>query len=136
MNWHLLIFVIGSFFLIYIVPKLWKLGDGESKKPNDFIVKMFGGPFDKSVQRVPYEKDGGQPHFFITPYPPQFDEEGNPPQENIVGWMRNTVYVRPNYAYYQQISDQEYFYVRDLEEIEVLKLQQTGQMPAVQSDDD
>jgi hypothetical protein len=128
MNWQLISFIVGSFILIFVVPRMWKLG--EAKPREDFTVKMFGGPHDKTVQQIPYEKNAEQPPFIVSPYPPQLDDEGQPPQENIVGWMRNTLYVRPNYAYYQQISDEEYFYVRDLNEEEIVKLQQ-GQLPVV-----
>jgi len=116
-------------------------GEKDVRKPEFYDVKMLGGPFDGQFERVPKEKkDDGTwtdpPHFFIAPYQPEPDEDGNPPSENIVGWMRGTLYIRPNYAYYQQVTDVEYFYVRDIDEDEISKIQHTGQLPDVVAKED
>lgn len=138
----LILFIIVCAVLIYGVPKLFKIkGEREALKPEFYSVKLLGGPFDGDAQNIPKEKDDSgewtnAPHFFITPYPPKMDDEGHPPQENIVGWMRGTLYIRPNYAYYQQVTPEEYFYVRDIDEEEIARIQHTGKLPEVIKQDE
>lgn len=131
-----ILFIIGAAAVIYGVPKLWPFGEKEAKMPEFFTLRLFGGPMDKSIERVPKEKDPDgnltPPHFYIAAYPPELDEQGNPPVENVVGWMYGKIYIKPNYAYYQQVTDEDYFYVRDIDEEEIARIQ-SGTMPSVEA---
>lgn len=103
----------------------------ETKKT---VIHLYSGPNDGEVHEVPSAPED-LPHFFITPYMPK-DENGmpDPSEENIVqaGGM---IYVRPNLAYYQQITEEDYFYVRDVDHTEVQKIQLTGELPSMQKKD-
>lgn len=98
-------------------------------------VKLFSGPNDGEVHEIPGERNE-LPHFFIAPYVPR-DEDGNPipDEENIVNARDGILYVKPNLAYYQQVTDEEYIYVRDINEHELKKIQM-GQLPNFKRDDD
>lgn len=104
----------------------------ETPKTRDltpFIMKLIGGPADGHIEKI---VEPERPLFFVATYPPKVDEyTGMPPEENIVGHMYGKVYIRPNYAYYRFVMDDEYIYVRDLEEKEVQNIAITGEQPEV-----
>lgn len=110
-------------------PKAEKTEQTKTERANIFLMRLLGGPADGTVEKIVEDK---RPDFFVAVYPPKLDENGQPPEENIVGHMYGKFYVRPNYAYYKQITDEDYFYVRDLSEKEMQKIAVTGELPEVQ----
>lgn len=78
-------------------------------------IQFYGGPLDGQLRPVPEGME-----FYVTPYIP-LDENGEPVlnESKIMGQMGDRVYVRSSYAFYQQIDDTSYFYVRDISENEV-----------------
>lgn len=109
---------------------------GTPSRPNSlntYIMKLIGGPANGHVEKI---VEPERPLFFVATYPPEADEEtGMPPQENIVGHMYGKLYVRPNYAYYRYVLEDEYVYVRDLDEKEVQNIAITGEQPEVKPRD-
>lgn len=94
-------------------------------------VNLYSGPNDGEVHEVPGSKEE-LPPFFITPYVPK-DENGMPiPDEDHIMHSENgMLYVKPNLAYYQQVTDEDYIYVRDINEHEFKKIR-LGQLPTFQ----
>lgn len=132
---HFLIIMAIAWAVLYGPSVLRKNKDtnvdepGKPSRVNTYIMKLRGGPADGYVEKV---VEPERPLFFVATYPPTPDEEtGMPPEENIVGHMYGKVYVRPNYAYYRYVMEDEYIYVRDLEEKEVQNIAITGEQPLV-----
>lgn len=143
-NTSLAVFVGSAAITVFGLPKLVRLATKrfreepvafEPQAPEFFDIKLYDGPLDQHIKRVSKDECEVPPHFYIAPYTPALDEEGNPPRENVIGWMRGVVYLRPNFAYYQQVTDEDYFYVRDLDEPEVDLIQRTGKLPEFQKQD-
>lgn len=129
MPWHFWVVLAASIGAVYGLPRLFKGGrNAAHEEERELItVKLFDGPKDGTVQQV--EADN-QPHFFIQPYLP-VDEDGMPKEENIVSQQADRVFFKPSFAFYQAITDEDYFYVRDIDEneLESLKL---GKMPLIE----
>lgn len=132
--------LFGAVLVVYVLPQFIKVRvkpkTVEPKPITQSIIHLFDGPHDGTVQKIPMEADK-LPHYFVTPYVP-LDEDGNPvPDEShIVHQGNGMVYVRPNLAYYQQVTEEDYFYVRDINEQELKKIQITGELPQFKVDDD
>jgi hypothetical protein len=137
---HFLIFLVVAYIVLYGPSRLRKVKNrtetttdqditNKSNSLNTYIMKLIGGPANGYVEKV---VEPERPLFYVATYPPEMDEAtGMPPEENIVGHMHDKLYVRPNYAYYRFVMDDEYIYVRDLEEREVQTIAITGEQPEV-----
>lgn len=124
-------------FAVYVLPRLVKrfvppnfgLTIPEPQQPKSSIVRLFNGPNDGQVHEIQEDL----PDFFITPYLPT-DEDGNPmPDEENIVRQNGMVYVKPNLAYYQQITEEDYIYVRDIDHEELNKIRITGELPPVEA---
>jgi len=131
--WHFLFFLALAVAVLYGLPRKFKRDKPvveapvETKKPEQpFLMKMYGGPVDGQIEKI---VEAERPLFFVMPYAPKPDENGMPPEENIIGHMHGKLYARPNYAYYRHVLDDEYVYVRDLAEKEVQRIAMTGDLP-------
>lgn len=91
-------------------------------------VKYLGGPYDGHMDLV--EEDKKKP-FFITPYFPK-DAESEPELIGVTPF--GAPVYKPSLAYYREVTDEEYFYVRDISHEEYNFLVETGQAPAVEAD--
>jgi len=125
--------------VVQIAPKLlprYEIHPPTPPKPKASLVHLFSGPNDGEIVKVPYDKTELPPHF-IAPYVPR-DENGMPdPEEaNIVHAGNGMAYVKPSFAYYQQVTEEDYIYVRDIDEGELQKLQMTGELSVFKKGDD
>jgi len=137
-----LLVLVCAVFVAYILPQFrlfkFRIEDKilpEQRKPVSSIIHLFSGPNDGAVQEIEGAKED-LPHFLITPYMPK-DEEGNPQpdEENLIPGPGGMVYVKPSLAFYQQVTDEDYIYVRDINDTEFRKIQMTGQLPKFTVDD-
>lgn len=94
-------------------------------------MKLYSGPLDAQVHEI---KGNNIPGFVVAPYIPR-DENGlpTPDEDHIVHADNGMAYVKPNLAYYQQVTDEDYIYVRDITEHELKKIQ-LGQLPSFKQD--
>lgn len=128
-----LLVLIGAVFVVYILPQFSPfhidLALPMPPEPPHNIIRLFDGPNDGQVHEVRVAQDQ-LPHFFVAPYLP-LDEDGNPaPDEsNIVQQANGMVFVKPSLAYYQQVTEQDYFYVRDITDNEFNQIKYHGQLP-------
>lgn len=142
---NLVLLVGGTAALFYIIPKLvrfflevraelWVANEEEQSQPKlqQFVCKTFGGPCDGHIHQVEMPD---RPHWYVSPYLPT-DEEGNPDERNRVGFLAGTHYFKPNLAYYQQVTDEDYFYVRDITEQEFETLAHFGKLPDPEGNED
>lgn len=123
--------------VVYILPQFLptpSLKQREQAPPPMATIRLYSGPNDGEVLRVPGGKEE-LPHYFVQPYVPR-DENGMPipDEENIVHSANGMLYVKPSLAYYQQITDEDYIYVRDINESELAKIQM-GLLPVVKKDE-
>lgn len=135
---YFLIFLLVAATILYVPSTIRsRRSTGTRVKPektktssvNPYIMKLIGGPADGHVEKI---VEPERPLFFVATYPPEPDEHtGMPPEKNIVGHMYGKMYIRPNYAYYRYVLEDEYIYVRDLEEKEVQNIAITGEQPEV-----
>jgi hypothetical protein len=123
--------VLVKTFLPLAAPKETKV-PAEPPKPSTILCKLFDGPAGGAVEELRTSK---APPFLVTPYIPK-DEEGNPLAENIVINMYGQQQVKANYAFYQQITDTDYIYVRDMSEAEFQRARLTGEPPAITKQDE
>lgn len=86
-------------------------------------VKFLGGPLDGKSLPVDETQD-----FYVTPYIPEDESERGEP----VGHLGDKLFYQPKFGYYQQVTDDEYFYVRDITEQELERVQATGELPEVE----
>lgn len=109
-------------FLIWAIPKWFKthvpVKPEEAPMPEPTKVQFYGGPLDGMVQPVEPSSD-----FVVAPYLPRTEDgEVDISEAKVVGHMGDKVYFEPSLAYYQQIMDDSYFYVRDISTTEMYKL--------------
>jgi hypothetical protein len=123
MAWHFYVFLIGSLGLVFGLPWLWRRFHTPVETPEPVAIKLFGGPQHGTVHQV---MDSERPQFFIAPYLPT-EEDGSPKLENMIGHMHNMQYFQPSYAYYLAVTDEDYFYARDVSEKEIEMMQVTGE---------
>lgn len=129
--------IIAAVFVAYVLPQFisWvSLFDAWTSPWTPPVVphttiRLFDGPNNGQVHDVESDPDN-LPHFFVAPYLPR-DENGNPqpPEQNIIHQSNGMVYVKPSLAYYQQVTPEEYFYVRDITDDEWKQIHHTGQLP-------
>jgi hypothetical protein len=127
----LLVIVIA---VIYIVPKMFEPRTHEDAPKSDGLktsrehaaAKFYGGPLNKSTQPVPLEAP-----YLVFQYIPEDETE----RGEIIGHLGERVFYQPSIAYYQQVTDQEYFYVRDLTNEEAALLVSQGVLPPVEGED-
>lgn len=103
----------------------------EQPEMHEFAVKCYDGPCHGHIHSIVMPE---RPNWYISPYVPT-DEDGVPDMENAIGQIKNTVYFEPNLAYYQQVDDEDYFYVRDITKAELDALVQHGVTPSPQKDE-
>jgi len=124
---------------VMVVPKLnpftFKVKTVEPPKPETSVIHLYSGPNDGQVHEIRGSKDE-LPHFFVTPYLPR-DENGDPvpDEERMVPGASGMVFLKPALAYYQQVTDNDYIYVRDINENEFQKIRMTGEPPKFQVDE-
>ena len=94
----------------------------------EYNVKCYDGPCHGHVHQIVLED---RPKWYISPYVPT-DDDGQPNADNIVGQLRDTVYIEPSLAYYQQVADEDYFYVRDISKNELQVLVESGILPTAE----
>ncbi len=86
-------------------------------------VRYLGGPLDGRVDLVP--EDIKQP-FFVLPYiPVEEDKRGEQ-----YGEMFGKPLHKPNLAFYTQVEDDSYFYVKDISEEEFKQIMVDGTPPS------
>lgn len=135
--WHFWLFV--SIIGIIIAVADWKirtlLAMPKVPEPFPITIKLFGGPYDGKEYTTPVLK---RPEFFIQPYVPQDpDERDDSKRIAKVEKYQNGEPVgiedmyEPNWAYYRVVTDDTYFYVRDVEPSELEHLSKTGELPDV-----
>ncbi len=107
------------------------LEEEEPQEPEIAIVHMFGGPLEGEVHEI---RADTLPHYFVTPHMPK-DEDGHPiiTEENVVAGPNGMSFVKPAIAFYTQMTDNEYLFVRDITEAELNKLRMTGELPKFQA---
>lgn len=119
-------------FVVMILPQFIPIRLQYSPRPAEppvtQHVKLYSGPNDGEVHEIPGKKEE-LPHFFVAPYLPT-DENGMPvpDEDHIVHSGNGMMYVKPHLAYYQQVTDEDYIYVRDISEHELKKIN-LGQLP-------
>ena len=102
----------------------WETRIQSSIPPVPSKVKYHGGPLDGRMDLIPEEK---KKPFFIAPYVPK-DEEKRGEVFAVVGGQPMH---KPNLAYYREVTEEEYFYVRDISHEEYGFLVETGEAPSV-----
>jgi hypothetical protein len=117
--------ITGIAALAFFVAPNWKkiFRSVEEKTAQMRKVKFFDGPLNGSVQEVSDDSP-----WYTFPYlPDDQDEWEEDESRKPVEGMR---YIKPHWAYYQQIEDENYFYVRDIREDEMMELHQDGKLPS------
>ena len=109
-------------FLNQVLAK-WETRIQESIPPVPSKIKYLGGPLDGRMDLIPEEK---KKPFFIAPYIPKDEEKRGEVFAVIAGQPMH----KPNLAYYREMTDEEYFYVRDISHEEYSFLVETGEAPA------
>jgi hypothetical protein len=139
--------VIAAIIVFYVFPKV--LGFyAEEKREREAIeeaakleqeiaehtynVNCFGGPCDGHKHQITMPE---RPHWYISPYLPT-DDDGQPKEENRIGYLGEMHYFKPNIAFYQQMSEEDYFYVRDITESELHNLTTSGVVPSPEPPDE
>lgn len=133
----ILLVLFFAVLVVYILPQFntfsFKLQVPEPERPKSSVVRLFSGPNDGEIHRIAGDKEQ-LPPFFVAPYVPK-DENGMPKEENIIGQMNGMAYIKPSLAYYQQVTDEDYIYVRDINEFELEKIK-LGELPEFRREDE
>lgn len=111
-------------FVVEKILRKWDENLMSQIPPMPVQVRYLGGPLDGHVDLI--SADSRKP-FFIAPYIPQ-DESQRGEQ---FGEVHGTPLYKPNLAYYREVTDSEYFYVRDITHHELAAVMQTGMPPSV-----
>jgi hypothetical protein len=131
MTWYMTLGLLIAGF--YGVPMLVRRLTPKAPAPPELIpVHLFGGPHHDTTQKVPADD---KPQFFIAQYLP-IDEDGQPKAENLIQAEGDRAYFKPSYAYYQAVTDNDYFYVRDITPQEINQMQTTGKLPSPEVNDE
>jgi len=124
----LFIVLAVAIVVLYVVPKLLRrLFVKPTPEPEVHVITFYGGPEDqheyKVLKRYPW---------YMIPYIPKNPEERKV-RDQLFNQAGEPVFqlVDHSYAFYQQIEDGKYFYVRDVTKEEVMTTLQTGQLPNV-----
>lgn len=101
----------------------------KTPEPESSVIHLYSGPNDGEVHRI-MAAEAELPAYYVSPYMPK-DEDGNPnPDEaNLQQMGGGMVFIRPSLAYYQQVTETDYIYVRDVTQPELDKLRLTGELP-------
>lgn len=113
------IFLLTSLLLVYLGKKIFaKKPEPVLEKPKSVEIHFFGGPLDDHVFSITEAED-----YYVTPYIPR-DEDGNYDMSQVKerGRMGDKVFIEPNMAFYTQVTPDSYFYVRDVTQPELNKL--------------
>lgn len=122
MNIVFWIVIAAALFVVFELPRRFKdkelIEDNvlqEKPEPTPIPqVHFYGGPLHNEVHTVPTVKERND--FVIHPYVPE-DEDGVPQLDPsmIMGTAPDgRAMIMPKFAYYQQIDDSNFFYVRDV----------------------
>lgn len=128
------IFLVVAILLVYGIPKLFKDKQLiEEPETTPKVIKFFDGPLDgraQPIMDVPAD-------FYVMPYIAK-DKDGNidTDKSQPIGHILDKQYFAPVYAYYQQVTPEDYFYVRDLSEQEVERVSATGLQPRIETKDE
>jgi hypothetical protein len=87
-------------------------------------IKYLGGPYDGRVDLIQEEM---KKPFFIAPYVPKEEDK----RGEVFGVINGIPMHKPNLAYYREVTDEEYFYVRDISHSEYEHLVETGTPPTI-----
>jgi hypothetical protein len=119
--------LVGSAFKLFsrFVLKPWedRINDLIPDVPN--LIQFTGGPLNGTANLVEEIKP-----FYVAPYIPENEDE-----RKLWGTLGDKPIFYPQLAYYTQISEDEYLYVRDISEQEFYHLRVTGQQPSVRTAD-
>jgi hypothetical protein len=133
MSWHLYAVLGLLIAAVYGLPRLVNALLPKPPAPPELIpVHLFGGPHHDTTQQIRADE---KPQFFIAQYLPVDEETGEPKEENLIKADEQKMYFKPSYAYYQAITDNDYFYVRDITAQEIYTMQKTGKLPSPQPEE-
>lgn len=118
--------LIAAGWRVFLSRVLSRIEDAivEQVPPVPTKIKYLGGPYDGRVDLI--HEDKKKP-FFIAPYIPKNEDE----RGEVFGVINGVPMYKPNLAYYREVTEEEYFYVRDISHEEYGFLVETGQAPEV-----
>ena len=120
------IIVVAVAFIAFIVlPRLLRLlkKSTPEKVEDPIVIKFYDGPLNGTTKVV----ETSSP-WFLYPFLPEDrqDEWEDDETRTPVEGMR---FVKPFWAYYQQIDGTNYFFVREISEDEMLGIYRDGKLP-------